>query len=289
MVYSVYKPDRLRFGPAGIPNSTPGNTTIDGVIHTNKLGLDAMEMEFVRGVRLKEEAARKIGETAREVGILLTAHAPYYINLNSKETDKIEASIKRILDTAKITWIAGGYSITFHAAYYGGFMRNAVYKRVSELIRKIVGELKNTGVEIWVRPELTGKPTQFGDLDELIKLSQELEMVLPCVDFAHLHARYAGRYNSYEEIREVLIKIEDGLGREALDNMHIHISGIIYTRKGEKKHVNLEESDYNYLDLIKVWREFDIKGVVISESPNLEDDALMLKKLYYKSEINFSS
>ena len=103
---------------------------------------------------------------------------------------------------------------------------------------------------------------------------------MPCVDFAHLHARTNGKYNTTAEFRSVLDEIEKGLGREGLDNMHIHMSGIAYGEKGEKHHLVLEDSDFNYEDLISVWKEYKIKGVVVSESPNLEKDGLAMQKLF---------
>ncbi|MEK6937589.1 MAG: TIM barrel protein, partial [Nanoarchaeota archaeon] len=131
-------------------------------------------------------------------------------------------------------------------------------------------------------PETTGKPTQWGDLKEILRLSQELEQVLPCIDFSHLHARTGGKNNTYEEFRQMLVEVEKAKGREALNNMHIHVSGINYTAKGERNHLNLQESDLNYKDLIKAWKEFKIKGVVISESPNIEGDALLMKEEWDK-------
>jgi len=275
--------DRLRFGPAGIPLAlTKNRGAVEGVRKTAELGLDAMELEFVYGVRMPPTTAADVKSVAREVNVSLTAHGPYYINLNSKEKEKVEASLKRILDTARVAHAAGAFSITFHAATYMKDPPGKVYDKVKECIREIVRMLGEEGVEVWVRPETTGKASQFGSLQELVQLSKEVEGVLPCVDFAHIHARTGGKCNSQEEFAEILSYLENELGRECLDNMHIHISGIEYTEKGEQNHVNLEESDLKYTDLIEVWREFDVKGVVISESPNLEGDAILLKKLYYK-------
>jgi deoxyribonuclease IV len=147
-------------------------------------------------------------------------------------------------------------------------------------MKQLVSELEESGNKIWLRPETTGKESQFGDIKELIQLSQEVEQVLPCIDFAHLHARTNGKYNTTEEFREVLMMVENGLGRRGLDNMHIHMSGINYGPKGEKNHLFLEESDFNWKDLLQVWKEFKIKGAVINESPNIEDDAQLMKKYW---------
>lgn len=279
--------DRLRFGTAGIPISTPKPSTINGIIQVRTLGLDAMELEFVRGVNLKSEMAKKIGRVARENDVILTAHAPYYINLNAREREKIEASKKRIIQSARRLHDAGGWSVVFHAGYYLKQDPRRVYERIRDEIKDITRTLMDEGIEIWIRPELTGKPTQFGDLRELIKLSQDVEMVLPAIDFAHAHARNRGKCNSVEEWREMLSLMEDELGEKVLKNMHIHISGIEYTAKGERKHLNLQESDMMWEDLLRVLKEFGVRGVVISESPNIEGDAILMKKTYeaLKSEL----
>ncbi|AFL94911.1 endonuclease IV [Thermococcus cleftensis] len=281
----MFKVDRLRFGTAGIPLSTPKRSTIDGIVHVRNLGLDAMELEFVRGVNLKPELAKKIKYVARKHDVLLTAHAPYYINLNAKEREKVEASKRRIIQSAERLYDAGGWSVVFHAGYYLKQDPAKVYGRIRDELKAIERELMDRGVKVWLRPELTGKPTQFGDLKELVKLSEELETVLPTIDFAHAHARNAGRCNTVEEWREMLGFMEDRLGREALDNMHIHISGINYTAKGERNHLNLQESDMNWEDLLRVLKEFRVKGVVISESPNIEGDALLMKKKYEEIKV----
>ncbi|CAD5243483.1 deoxyribonuclease IV [Thermococcus camini] len=276
----MFKVDRLRFGTAGIPISTPKRSTIDGIIHVRNLGLDAMELEFVRGVNLKPELAKKIKYVAKKHDVLLTAHAPYYINLNAAEKAKIEASKRRIIQSAERLHEAGGWSVVFHAGYYLKQDPAKVYEKIKGEIKDIVKNLQDRGIEVWIRPELTGKPTQFGDLMELVKLSEEIERVLPTIDFAHAHARNKGKCNSVEEWREMLSLMEDRLGRDALDNMHIHISGINYTAKGERNHLNLQESDMNWKDLLRVLKEFKVKGVVISESPNIEGDAILMKKKY---------
>jgi len=276
----MFKVDKLRFGTAGIPISTPKRSTIDGIIHVRNLGLDAMELEFVRGVNLKPELAKKIKYVAKKHDVLLTAHAPYYINLNATEKAKVEASKKRIIQSAERLHEAGGWSVVFHAGYYLKQDPGKVYEKIKNELKDIVKNLGDRGIEVWIRPELTGKPTQFGDLKEVVKLSEEIELVLPTIDFAHAHARNKGKCNTAEEWREMLSFMEDRLGREALDNMHIHISGINYGEKGEKNHLNLQESDMNWEDLLRVLKEFRVKGVVISESPNIEGDAILMKKKY---------
>ncbi|MBU1623017.1 MAG: TIM barrel protein, partial [Nanoarchaeota archaeon] len=216
----------------------------------------------------------------KEHDIKLTCHGQYYINLNSQEEAKMEASKFRIYNAAKIASLCGAKSMTFHAAYYMKQAPELVYQKVKENLKPVLKKLQDEDHSILLRPETTGKATQWGDLKEIIKLSQELEQVLPCIDFSHLHAR-TQKNNTREEFQEMLTQVESKLGRVALNKMHIHLSGINYGEKGERNHLTLTESDMNYQDLLKVWKEFKIKGIVISESPNIEKDALLLQN-YWK-------
>ncbi|MEZ0290113.1 MAG: TIM barrel protein [Sulfolobales archaeon] len=272
--------DRLLFGTAGIPLSTPKKTSQAGIVRVRELGLDAMELEFVRGVKMSLETAAEVKRVAEENNIVLTVHAPYYINLNSDDPAKVRDSIERILQSARVGFAAGAFSVVFHAGYYGGDTPGKAYARIRESIKQISSTLRNESVDIWLRPETMGGLAEFGDIEEVISLSEEIEGVLPAIDFAHIHARSIGRYNSYEEIVSLLELVERRLGREALKTAHIHMSGIEYGRRGEVKHLNLEESDLNYRDILRALRDFKVSGVVISESPNIEEDAILMKKTY---------
>jgi len=130
-----------------------------------------------------------------------------------------------------------------------------------------------------LRVETMGKKTQFGSLEEILMLCQEIDGLLPCIDFSHIHAR-DGKANKYAEFQRILRKTEKKLGREALRKLHIHISGAAYTEKGEMKHIDLQDSDFRYDEWIQALQDMDVEGMVICESPNLERDALMLKNLY---------
>lgn len=279
----LWRPERVYFGPAGIPTTVKKGGVVEGIQEVKRLGLDAMEIEFVRKIFLTEESAEDVRKIGSELGVALTVHAPYYINLNSEEESKVQASIERIIESARVGFRAGAWSVCFHAGYYGKAEPGAVHSLMKERISSIVRRLRDEGVEIWIRPETTGKPSQYGSLEELLELSQELEMVMPVVDFAHLHARAGGKLRRYSDYAEVLELVEIHLGREGLENMHIHVSGIEYTDKGEVRHLNLSEADIDYRLLVKALREFNIKGVVISESPNLEGDAMLLRDLFYAS------
>ncbi|TET42536.1 MAG: hypothetical protein E3J60_02235, partial [Dehalococcoidia bacterium] len=261
------------------PHSAKTASTIDGIERIAKLGLGCMEIEFVQGVKMGEAGARLVAETAAREEVKLSAHAPYFINLNAREPEKIRASQGRILQTARIGSICGAESIVFHTAFYLGDPPEQAYNTVKKCLEEVMEQLKRENNRVWIRPEIMGKVSQFGTPEEVLNLSTELDRVAPCMDFTHWHAR-TGRFNSCQEFTSILLQIKERLGRAALDNMHIHVSGIAYGKKGETKHLNLKESDFQYVELLKALKDYDVKGVVICESPNLEADALLLQATY---------
>jgi deoxyribonuclease-4 len=272
----------LLFGTGGVPHSAARpRGVLNGIKRIAELGLGCMELEFVYGVRMSDSEADQVANTARKLKIKLSAHAPYYINLNAHEHEKLISSQDRLLQTARVASLCGASNIVFHPAFYMKDDPQEVYTRVKQILVGIVAEARKTNQYLWLRPELMGKGSQFGSLEELLNLCSEVPGLAPCIDFSHLHAR-AGKYNSYYEFKAALNQIEKKLGRAYLDNMHIHLSGIRYTKAGESSHLNLRESDMNYTELLQALKELDAKGTVICESPNLEDDALHLQETYNK-------
>lgn len=272
--------DRLLFGTAGVPNSTAKkNNPVEGVKRIHELQLDCMQLEFAHGVRMKEEVSSALRKVSYELGIPLTSHGPYYINLNAREQDKIDSSVERIIQTAKISDLCGAESMTFHAAFYMKDSPYDVFDLVEKSLNVIEERLSRLDIEIELRPELTGKTSQFGSLEELISLSKSVASCKPCMDFSHLYAR-TGSVNDYNGFCETLETLKTELGPNALKEMHIHISGISSNSKGDLKHLNLEKSKFNWKDLMKALKDLDCRGYVVCNSPNLEVDAAMLKQYY---------
>lgn len=270
--------DKLNFLTAGIPRSAKDYPT--GFSTLRNMQLDGMELEFVHGVRISEKSQEFIKSSEGKGSLILTAHSPYYINLNAKEDEKVKASIEYILQTARMANSLNAYSIVYHAGFYLKEDKEVVYKKIFENTKVIMETLKKEGNRIWVRPETTGKGTQWGDLDEIIRMSKEFETMLPCIDFSHLHARSGGQFNTYKEFCSIFEKIGKELGEGALKNFHAHVAGIAYSDKGEKHHLNFLESDFNYKDLMRAFKEYKVCGVVVCESPNIEEDCKFLKDCY---------
>lgn len=271
--------EQLFFGTGGVPHSTRTRSTVDGIRRIAELGLGGMEIEFVRGVNMGESTAREVAEVAAAKGVKLSVHAPYYINFNAHEPEKIKASQGRLLQAARIGALCGAETVVVHTAFYLGDPPDEVYNRVKQYLQEVIRILRRENNQIWIRPEIMGKGTQFGTIEEVLNLCTEVEGLAPGIDFAHLHARN-GVVNSYPEFAAVFGQVKEKLGRAGLDNMHIHFSGIRYSARGEISHLNLKESDLQYVELLRALRDFEVKGLVICESPNLEEDAQLLQTTY---------
>jgi len=269
----------LLFGTAGIPITTTPLSTIEGVKQIKRLGLDCMEIEFVQGVYLNEEVAAEVAEIASASNIRLSVHAPYYVNLNAHEIRKVSNSKRMIFESARIGALCGAQSVVLHAGFYLGDSSEDTFAAIKEGLLYVINRLKEEDINIKLRPEVSGKGSQFGGLEEILNLCCQLEDLAPCIDFAHCHAR-SGADNSYPEFVGILEQIRNKLGDKALKDMHMHISGIAYGQRGERKHLTLKESDFNYTELLKALKAYSAEGSVICESPNLEEDALLLKATY---------
>jgi len=273
---------RIRFGPAGIPIQCEGSSTLDGVKCCQKLGLGAMEMEFVQGVRMNEKMAAEIGKVANELDISLSSHAPYFVNLCSKEALKIENSKRHILSAARITALAGGGITVFHPGFYQKLTPTEAFDAAKKTLKEIEIVLKAEGVKIRLGAETVGKKSAFGSLDENIRLSQELEMVEPAIDFAHLHARGDFRIRGEADYKAIFDRLEKSLG-SYVGRFHCHFSEINYSEKGELNHLVLgTNNEPPFRPFMKVLAENGYSGVVICETPKLDMDAMLMQKEYLR-------
>lgn len=269
----------LRFGTSGIPRSSARPGTEHGIRRARELGLDHLEMAWVNGVRMSDETADRIAAAARAHDVSLTAHAPYYVNLCG-EPEIIERSRLRLIETGRLGARCGAASFCFHAGFYGTLEPGEADRRVRAGLRAITSALRGNGTKIDVRTELTGKPTQAGSLEELLAWSRSVPGIRPCIDFSHLYARTQGGHNDYAGFVATLEAIQSRLGRRALERLHVHIAGIEYGPKGERRHLPLKQSRFNYRELLRALRDLEVSGWVVCESPEMEDDALLLQRTY---------
>lgn len=254
----------IRIGPAG----SGGLGNIAGLKMLKKLGLNAMEIEFTYGVRMSKEQARKIGRLARKLGISLSVHAPYYINLASYDKKKVFASRCRIIQSCRIACELGAKYVVFHPGFYQERTNEETYRIVKKELRALFETLKKKRLRVMLAPETTGKPSQFGSLDELLALRKETGSGL-CVDFAHMLAR-EGNVN-YGNILNKL---------KGIKHIHSHFSGIEFGKKGERRHLLTEKNAI--ADLFHEIRKRKTNITIINESPDPVGDSVKALRLLGK-------
>jgi len=272
----------FRFGTVGSPIATPKKPggSVGSIIFSKSIGLDALELGWVQAVRVSEETCALINQTARDESVAISVHAPYFINLNADD-EEWPKSRKRLMDAAFYGHLAGATDIIFHPGSY--FEREAaeVLKVAIPRLQSCMDEIRSAGNPVTLRPETMGKSAMLGSLEDTIEMAKLIQGVLPCIDFAHLHARPGdGTLNSYKEWATRLENYAQTLGAEALSHLHIHLSGIEYGPKGEKNHLPVAESDFKLQDLFRALHEFKAGGRILCESPIMEEDALYMKKTW---------
>ena len=277
---SSYIVRMLQFAVPGCPLDTPSpGGTVEGLKYIHTLGCTAMELEWVQRVPTNVEHLEKIGRTAKELDLTLTVHAPYYINLNSPEPEKLLASKKRILAALTMAQIAGARSVCVHAAFYLGMPPEKAFENVRRAVNDVLKQKTKYFPDVNLALETMGKPSQFGTMEEVLKISKEFD-IYPCIDPAHLHARSNGKINTTKEWNDMFDLYEDFLGKASLKQMHLHFSGIAYGAKGEKHHLPLQESDARWKDFVKILKKRKIGGICVCESPLMEVDTILLQKTY---------
>ncbi|MEO8084284.1 MAG: TIM barrel protein [Ardenticatenales bacterium] len=273
------RPLGLTIGISGAPDATKGAGSAAAVRACRALGIDALELAWVHSVSVKPEGGAKIRAAAAADGVRLSVHAPYYINLNSPEPDKIEASIGRIVLAGRGAAWVGARNVVLHLGFYHADDRADVYARVRDGLLEARARLAACedvdASAVCLRPELMGRVSQFGDLDEVLRLCQDVPGIGPCLDVAHWHAR-TGAWNTAREFETFFQTVGDALGPAALRDLHIHISGIAYGPLGEKKHLPFADADLDARAFLAVAHDMALAGTAIVESPERERDVLWL-------------
>ncbi|MBN1502475.1 TIM barrel protein [Candidatus Woesearchaeota archaeon] len=244
-----------------------GNVDSDGLVSLRKIkefGLDGQEIEFVRQVYMDNKTAKEVGQLAEKLGLFLSIHASYFVNLCSEEKEKVDASKRRILEACERAHYLNAENVVFHAGYYGKRSKQETYNLIKKEMVAMQEIIKaNSWNKVKLCPETTGKKSQFGDLYELLRLREEIKCNI-CVDFAHLLARN-GRINYGETISQLPQKF------------HAHFSGIEYSDKGERKHIPIDEKEFEKLAKELLRQKKDI--TIVCEAPDPFGDALRMKNI----------
>ena len=281
--------DRPRFGPAGVPPlfRVIGAKLSDVPGLLREEGLDAFEYEAVRWgqkPQIRQQDAEKLGLEAEKHDVLLSLHGSYFINFCGKK-EIVEASKRRLIACATAAQWMGAYVVVFHPGFYGRVEKSYAFKNCIAAIRDVIEKMNGLGIQkVKLGPETMGRIFQLGSLGEILTICEEVEQTQLVIDWSHLHARDHGRFRKVDDFRAVVEEAEKRLGTEAVKNMHCHFSKIEYTDKGEKRHHILDEDRYgpDFQKLAEVIAEFNLRPVIICETPILDIDAMKMRNILGK-------
>lgn len=283
------------FGPAGNPQAFYDEGLKSSLLMPAWLagkGLTAYEYQCGHGVNIGDQTAEKLGSAARENGIALSIHAPYYINLASDDSEKQIKTIGYILDSLKAARMMDARRVVLHPGSAAkATSRDEALSRARSLLSLAIREADDQNLldTCFLCPEVMGKNNQLGDLNEVIALCHLDDRLLPCVDFGHLNARTQGGLRTADDYRTVCLKIANDLGRERLDHMHVHFSRIEFSAGGEKRHHTMADRQYgpDFEPFATVMAEMNLNPVIICESDGTQaDDAILMLNVFESAKIS---
>ncbi|MBR2023966.1 MAG: TIM barrel protein [Clostridia bacterium] len=278
----------IKFGPSGNCESFYA----EGYKHTEqsaefvkKRGLDCFEYSFGRGVRMTEEKAVSIGEAFANAGVEISVHAPYFINFANPDDDMAQKSYGYVLDSAKMCKLMGGKRIVFHPAAQGKATRFEAVEKTKERLHILAEYIRLNDMEdLYFCPETMGKEAQIGTVEEVVEFCKIAPFYIPCIDFGHINAREQGSLKTVEDYQSRLEYMIAELGREKMQNFHMHFSKIMYGKKGEIKHLTFADEIYgpNFEPLVVALKNVGLEPFIVSESDGTQaEDAWLMKKAYF--------
>ncbi|ADQ04986.1 Xylose isomerase domain-containing protein TIM barrel [Caldicellulosiruptor owensensis OL] len=280
----------IRFGPAGNSQSFYNagyKSSVDAPKWLNSIGLSAYEYQCNKGVNISKEKARQIGQEAQKYDILISIHAPYYINFGSQEEEKLQKSKEYIYECVEVAKEMKAQRIVFHPGSCAKVERSLAFETAKKAIMEVVNTVKEMQADgIFLCPETMGKKNNLGSSDEIIEICKMDEMLLPTIDFGHINAFEGGSLKTEEDFENLLKKFIDQLGYERMKCFHSHFSRIEYTSQGEKKHWNYEDKQFepDFEPLAEALYKLKLEPVIICESKDyMAEDALVLKKIYQET------
>ncbi len=277
----------IKFGPSGNSESfyNEGHkSTLEMPKWVRERGLDLFEYSFGKGVLIGEQTAKAIGDEAVKNGVEITVHAPYFINFANPDDLKGEGGYRYLTESMTAARWFNGNRVVFHSGTETKQPRAVAIENIKKRLTVFSRLKKERGFEnIIVCPETMGKLAQIGDLDEVIDICLLDESFYPCIDFGHLNARTQGGLKSYADYELIVKTLIDRLGTEKTKNMHVHFSKILYTGKGEVKHLTFADDVYGpeFAPLAEVINDYQLTPYILSESAGTQaEDAAEMKRIY---------
>ena len=277
----------IKFGPSGNSESFYAegfSHTEEAAAFVKKRGLDCFEYSFGRGVRMSEDKAISIGEAFQAEGVEISAHAPYFINFANPDDEMAAKSYGYVLDTAKMLKLMGGKRVVFHPAAQGKASREEAVALTEDRLKILRDYIYlNNMQDMMFCPETMGKLAQIGTVEEIVRFCKVDPIYTPCVDFGHINAREQGSLVTVDDYKSRLEYMIAELGFERMEHFHVHFSKIMYSVKGEVKHLTFADTVYGpeFDPLAVALKALNLKPYIVSESAGMQvEEAEIMKKIY---------
>ena len=279
----------IKFGPSGNSESFYAagySHTEEAAAFVKERGLDCFEYSFGRGVRMSEEKALSIGEAFREAGVEISVHAPYFVNFANPDDEMAAKSYGYVLDSGKMAKLMGGKRIVFHPAAQGKVSREEAVQKTEDRLKILRDYIYlNDLQDMMFCPETMGKIAQIGTVEEVTRFCRIDPVYTPCVDFGHINAREQGSLKTADDYLSRLSYMISELGYERMKHFHVHFSKIMYSSKGEVKHLTFEDTIYGpeFAPLALALKELKLEPYIVSESAGTQvEDAAAMKHIYFE-------
>lgn len=282
---------QIKFGPAGNSDSFAKDgfkKTADAPAWIAKKGLTAFEYQCGRGINIGDETASLIGQNAKENGISISLHAPYYINLSKIDDERMTKNVNYAINSAHVVSLMGGDRIVVHC---GGLSKQTRQKAMDHThinIKNMINSLENSDYpNVRICIETMGKINVLGDLDEICDIVSRDERLLPCIDFGHLNSRTLGSIKTFDDYEEIFKKLENSIGFERTSIFHGHFSKIEFSQGGEVRHLTFADTIYGpeFSPLAKSLVKRNYTPTIICESAGTQaEDAVSMLEMYKEAK-----
>lgn len=277
----------IKFGPSG-NSEAYHNAGYSGSEYSAKwvkdIGLDCFEYSFGRGVNLSDKKAEEIGDSFYKEGIEISVHAPYFINFAGTDDEKVNNSYNYVLSSLKAAKLMGAKRCVFHPATQGKLTREDAVELTKKRLTVLAEKIDFLGFsDMLICPETMGKSAQIGTVEEIADFCTIAPFFYPCIDFGHVNARETGSLKTVDDYIKNLEIIKNVAGVEKLKNMHVHFSKIMYSAKGEIKHLTFEDTVYGpeFEPLAAALKIEKAEPYIVCESAGTQDiDAKTMKEIY---------
>lgn len=278
------------FGPGGNSESfysSGHKATLEAPAWLRSIGLGAYEYQAGNGLTAGTATLRAIGEKAKEHGIAMSLHTPYFISLASAEEEKRLKSVDYIRRSLAAAEALNADTIVIHCGGVAKMSRDTGMAHSKETLSILLQDLPSD-LTIRLGLETMGKINQLGTVEEVIELCRLDPRLYPVVDWGHLNARNLGGYFvTADDYRRVFDEIGNALGDAYAHTLHCHFSKIEYTNSGEKKHLTFEDTIFgpDFEPLAEAIAKEDLAPRIICESAGtMAEDALAMQEIYRRAK-----